>query len=291
VTVLAGRLPAEHSRVEVAVTAEYLRRIGLRQKQAASVVGTELEYGSPRVFATLGRDIIRGRWTRAQIVGVVAQEAGSGSVLAPIEQVQAARQWTDASDGSTARLSIPTTQYSALFVVADSLGSVASVRALINGVGYSTSAPESLIANVERYVHVVEIVLGGIGLIGLVIAALGISNAMLAAVRERRREIGILKAIGARDRDVRRSFLIEAGMLGATGGFVGTVIGYLIALSLGAVVNGYLSSQGYAGVRVHVPLAVIVGGVVGATLLALIAGTVPAQRAARLAARRAMGDQ
>ncbi len=54
--------------------------------------------------------------------------------------------------------------------------------------------------------------------------------------------------------------------------------------------NGYLTSQGLAGVHVAVPLAIIAGGVVGATVLALIAGTIPAQRAARMPARRAMGE-
>ncbi len=290
VTVLAGRLPVDRSATEVAVTPSYLRRLGLRQAQAAAVVGTEIAYGSPRVFANLGRDTVRGRWTRAEIVGVVAQEAGSGSVLAPIQQVTAARRWTQASDGDIDFLRIPDTQYSALFVVAGELDQVGPVRVSINRVGYSTSAPESLIANVQRYVHVVEIVLGSIGLIGLVIAALGISNAMLAAVRERRREIGVLKAIGARDRDVRRAFLFEAGMLGGVGGLLGTIAGYLIARALAAVVNGYLTSQGLAGVHVAVPLAVIAGGVVGATVLALVAGTIPAQRAARMPARRAMGE-
>ena len=85
----------------------------------------------------------------------------------------------------------------------------------------------------QRYLHVVEIVLAGIGLIGLVIAALGITNAMLAAVRERRREIGVLKAIGARDRDVRRIFLLEAATLGFIGGAIGTTAGWLTARALG----------------------------------------------------------
>ena len=103
-------------------------------------------------------------------------------------------------------------------------------------VGFSTSAPESLIAQVQRYVHVVELVLAGIGLIGLAIAALGISNAMLAAIRERRREIGVLKAVGAADRDVRRIFLVEAGTLGFVGGVLGATIGFGVA-RIPAIVN------------------------------------------------------
>ena len=120
-------------------------------------------------------------------------------------------------------------QYSALFVVAHGLANVTKVRTEINGVGYSTSAPESLITQVQRYVHVVELVLAGIGAIALAIAGLGISNAMLAAIRERRREIGVLKAVGATDRDVRRVFLVEAGTLGFVGGALGAITGLLIA--------------------------------------------------------------
>jgi putative ABC transport system permease protein len=138
---------------------------------------------------------------------------------------------------------------------------------------------------------VVEIVLGGIGLIGLLIAALGITNAMLAAVRERRREIGVLKAIGARDRDVRRVFLLEAGTLGFIGGVLGSVFGYVLARALASVVNRYLTQERLPGVAFGLPVAVLALAVVGATLLALVAGTVPAQRAARLPARQAMGDR
>ena len=124
--------------------------------------------------------------------------------------VRGDRTWSEAGDSSN-DLGISPSPYSALFVVARGLEHVTDVRTEINTVGYSTSAPETLIAQVQRYLHVVELVLAGIGLIALAIAALGISNAMLAAIRERRREIGVLKAIGATDRDVRRVFLVEAG--------------------------------------------------------------------------------
>ena len=165
------------------------------------------------------------------------------------------------------------------------------VRQAITRIGFSTSAPETLIAQVQRYLHVVEIVLAGIGFIALAIAGLGISNAMFASVRERRREIGVLKAVGAADSDVRRIFLVEAGMVGFLGGIAGTLVGWIAARLLADVVNGYLRSQKLQAVQVGLPWQVLVAVVGGATALALIAGTLPAMRAARLPARQAMGDR
>lgn len=290
VTLEAGRLPNAASTTEVAVTEGFLHRLGLKKADAPRVLGIEVEVGAPRLYTSPNGSVVRGRWTRMLVVGVVAQEVGDGQLLAPISSAIEARRW--AAKGLNPNVfGVDASPYSALFVVARSLSLVGPVRAEITKVGFSTSAPETLIASVQRYLHVVEIVLGGIGLIGLVIAGLGITNAMLAAVRERRREIGVLKAIGARDRDVRRIFLLEAATLGFVGGVIGTAAGWLTARALAGVVNGYLAKQGLAGVALGVPTTVLVGGVVGATVLALVAGTVPAQRAARLPARQAMGDR
>ena len=290
VSLEAGRLPDAESTTEIAITDGFLRRLGLTKTDAERVIGTEVEIGAPRLFLESDGTVSRSRWTRMSIVGVVAQQVSEGQLLAPIAVAKEARQW--AAEGANAEaFGVDSSPYSALFVIARSLALVAPVRAEITKVGFSTSAPESLIESVQRYVHVVEIVLGGIGFIGLVIAALGITNAMLAAVRERRREIGVLKAIGARDRDVRRIFLLEAGTLGFVGGAIGTTAGWLTARALAGVVNGYLAKEDLAGVSLGVPTTVLLGGVIGATVLALVAGMVPAQRAARLPARQAMGDR
>lgn len=290
VTLEAGRLPEATSTTELAITDGFLRRLGLTAADAHRILGTEVEIGAPRFFSASDGNVMRSRWTRMNIVGVVAQQVSQGQLLVPIAVASEARSWA-AKGANAAAFGVDSSPYSALFVIARSLALVAPVRAEITKVGFSTSAPESLIDSVRRYVHVVEIVLGGIGLIGLVIAALGITNAMLAAVRERRREIGVLKAIGARDRDVRRIFLLEAATLGFVGGAIGTTAGWLTARALAGVVNGYLEKEGLAGVSLGVPTTVLVGGVLGATLLALVAGMLPAQRAARLPARQAMGDR
>jgi putative ABC transport system permease protein len=290
ITVLAGRLPAPASRTEVAVTLDYLQRVGVDKANAAALVGTEITLGAPRIFVYSQGRRFRARWTRAQVVGVVSQEATDGLVIAPLDQARAARAWSVAGEPIDALGNNPS-PYTALFVVAHGLGNVTGVRAEINRVGFSTSAPESLITQVQRYLHVVELVLAGIGFIALAIAALGISNAMLAAIRERRREIGVLKAVGATDRDVRRVFLVEAGALGFLGGAIGAAIGLGVARILAAVVNNYLSGQGLQTVDLGFPVGLLATVVGGATLLALAAGVLPASRAARMPARQAIADE
>jgi putative ABC transport system permease protein len=289
VTLVAGRYPAPTSTSEVAVTIDYLHRVGVDKANAQSVVGSEITLGAPREFRFGNERRVRARWNRVTVVGVVSEDASSGLVVAPLPLVRTAREWALAGGGDQlfGRTLSP---YSALFVVARGLERVTDVRAEINAIGYSTSAPETLITQVQRYLHVVELVLTGIGLIALSIAALGISNAMLSAIRERRREIGVLKALGATDRDVRRVFLVEAGALGFVGGALGAAAGFLIASVLAGVVNRYLSSQGLQEVRLGFPIAMLTLVVAGAVLLALVAGVLPARRAARLPARQAIGD-
>jgi putative ABC transport system permease protein len=290
VLVVDGRLPAPESRTEVAVTEGYLERLDLEPADRRGVIGSELALGAPRVFSELGDIAIRARWRRAVVVGVVAQEAGPGQVLTPLAQARADRAWLMASDGEIDAIETNPSPYSGLFVTARGLDSIGKVRQQISTIGYSTSAPENLIASVRRYLHVVEVVLSGVGAIALVVASLGIANALLAAVRERGREIGVLKAIGARDRDILRVFLIEAGCLGLFGGLLGAAVGWAAARALTAVVNGYLAAEGLAGVDHASQLPVLAGGIACSVGLALVAGALPALRAARLPAREAVVD-
>jgi len=294
VSVLSGRLPAPGATNEVTVNEAFLERLGYSRNEAARFVGTQLNVSTNRSLRIGNdrRDV--QRWTRATIVGVVAQDAGEGQILAPKELVEPARSWIvgNPGGGGGPRIADPAvaTPFAGVFVVADSIENVGKVRAEISAIGYSTSAPENLIASVDRYLKVVEIVLTSVGLIALAVAAMGISNASLAAVRERRREIGVLKAVGASDRDIRRVFLVESGSLGLIGGVLGVLLGYVTAVLVGAFVNRYLVEQGFEAVPVALPVLTMVAVTAGSTVLAIVAGILPAAKAARLPARAAMGS-
>lgn len=294
VTVLAGRLPAPGSTNEVTVNEGFLERLGFRRPDASVVVGSALSLGTTQAGRVGDRLIESQRWTRATVIGVVAQEAGEGQMLASIELTESARRFASqpvSLDGRAAPVAVNlASPFAGAFVVADSIDNVGRVRSEISALGFASSAPENLIASVERYLTVVGIVLTSVGLIALAVAAIGITNATLAAVRERRRDIGVLKAIGATDRDIRRIFLVESGSLGAIGGVLGAALGYAVAVAVGTVVNRYLVDQGFEAVPVTMPIATIVGAVVGSTVLAVIAGILPAARASRLSAREAMGS-
>ena len=112
----------------------------------------------------------------------------------------------------------------------------------------------------------------GIGVISLVVGAIGIANVMLVSVTERTREIGIMKAVGARNRDVMGVFLVESGLLGTLGSVLGVPLGLLVGF--GAT---RYAEVGFALALDWMALAVVVGIVVG-----VVAGLYPAWRAARV---------
>jgi ABC-type antimicrobial peptide transport system permease subunit len=286
ITVLAGRLPHAGSLTEVAITESYLDRSGL---SAAGALGTQVEIAEPQAFQGGGSVQYRARWVRVEIVGLVSQQVGTGAFLVPIEQARLAQTWALAGVDGGDVFPLPSSPYTGLIVLASSLNDVHAARALITNLGYANTAPEHLVASVLRYLGVVDIVLAGIGAIALGIAGLGVANALLAAVRERRREIGVLKAIGARDRDILRWFLLEAFAVGMVGGVLGAVAGLLIALWVGISVNSYLTEQGLQSIQFgDVSWPLIGAAILGTSLLAMAAGAVPALQAARLAPREAV---
>jgi putative ABC transport system permease protein len=173
--------------------------------------------------------------------------------------------------------------YMALTVRTKSPNDVTRVEDAIKKMGYSAFSLLDAAKSLRLVFAVFDVFLGLFGSLALTVASLGIINTLVMAILERRREIGVLKALGASDGDVKRLFFAEAAAMGFSGGVLGVAFGWLIgqALTLGTTL--YLKSRDLPSVKIsHVPWWLGSSAVAFAVLVSLIAGLYPASRAAKL---------
>ncbi|MFW5701596.1 MAG: ABC transporter permease, partial [Bacteroidota bacterium] len=126
-------------------------------------------------------------------------------------------------------------------------------------------------------------ILGAIGIVALIVAALGIINTMVMSILERTREIGVMKAIGGGEGDIRLVFFVEAIIIGLIGGALGLAAGWVITEIANLVINGYLKPDAASSIDMfHFPLWLIFGALGFSMCVSLAAGVYPAYRAARI---------
>ena len=135
----------------------------------------------------------------------------------------------------------------------------------------------------------VQLVLGGIGSITLLVAAIGIINTMVMSIYERTREIAIMKVIGATFNDIRLMFLAEAGLIGLLGGIFGLIFSYTLSFIVNKFAVGIMGGMGAEGSAISViPWWLAVFAIVFSILIGLLAGVYPANRAVKLSPIEAM---
>ncbi len=173
--------------------------------------------------------------------------------------------------------------YSNATVRVKSAEQVATVEESIKQMGFGAFSLLDATRNLQRAFAVIDIFLGIFGSLALAVASLGIINTLVMAILERRREIGILKALGAGDRDVRRLFFMEAGAMGLIGGACGVLLGWLMGQAINFGTDIYLRRQGLPTETVcAVPWWLVLGAIGFAIVVSLVAGMYPASRAAKL---------
>ena len=173
--------------------------------------------------------------------------------------------------------------YIAMTVRVRSPKNVPQVEDAIKKLGFATFSLLDATKGLRLVFTVFDLFLGLFGSLALTVASLGIINTLVMAILERRREIGILKALGATDRDVRSLFFAEAGAMGLFGGIFGVTLGWLIGQALTWGTNIYLHQQNLPGVKIsYVPWWLALGAIGFAIAVSLLAGLYPAGRAARL---------
>ena len=189
--------------------------------------------------------------------------------------------------------------YDSLLVKVSGIDRVDPVETAIKNLGYSTESMESVRKPMEKEARQKQMMLGGLGAISLIVAALGITNTMIMSISERTKEIGVMKSLGCYVYDIRVLFLGEAGAIGFIGGVIGSVISFLISLIINLVSLGIspenilpalLGGEGVSRVSV-IPPWLYLFALVFSVFIGLGSGYYPANKAVQIPALEAIKSE
>jgi putative ABC transport system permease protein len=229
------------------------------------------------------------REQKLKIVGVADLDPesmrgpGRARVFLPLALAESLHvmQPTDLREISRAATDQPV--YSSVSVRVKNPSQVQKVEDAIKKMGFNTFSILDASKSIQQFFKVLDVFLGIFGSLALAVAFIGIVNTLVMAILERRREIGIMKAVGASDGDIRKLFFAEAGAMGILGGIVGVALGWAIGQVINVGTNIYLKSQSFPPEHFwSVPWWLVGFALLFSFLVSLAAGLYPAGRAARL---------
>lgn len=213
------------------------------------------------------------------------------SILLPIKDVLEYNEWITGT-----KFDPDTFVYDQVVLRSTGREATNGVSSAVRDLGYAAGGMGEYLNQLNGFFSTMRLMLGGVGGVALLVAAFGVANTMTMAILERTKEIGLMKAIGATDRDVLTVFLIEAGLVGLTGGIAGVSLSFFLqnlvnqalanagtdASSGGAISFLPFDTSQIGGNLFVIPPELAIFALVLATAVGLGAGLYPALRAARL---------
>ena len=169
-------------------------------------------------------------------------------------------------------------------VKANDMNDVVEIEKAIQDMGFETYSAQQIREQMGEMMKTVELVLGALGAVSMLVAAIGIANTMVMSIYERTREIGVMKVLGCKLSNIRAMFLVEAACIGMIGG----IFGLLISHGLSSVVNNILGAQFGTGTISYIPLWLDGIAFAFAILVGVISGISPANRAVKISALSAI---
>jgi putative ABC transport system permease protein len=224
--------------------------------------------------------------TRVRVAGVLAEvkDEPDWSIYMPLSEVESFNSWVTGQRVDRAK-----NGYNTVIVKVGDVEDVLDISDQITAMGFQAYTPQSFVQGITGFYLILQLAFGAMGAIALLVAAIGIANTMTMAILERTREIGLMKAVGANNRNVLAIFLGEAAGIGFLGGLGGVVISWGLGQVLNVIVLSYMAGQAAQSgglpptSAMITPLWLPPAALVFATLMGLLSGLYPALSAATLA--------
>lgn len=268
------------------LTMRYAQRVSAPEPDAStksSAAPPATDSSSDAAYSVISRE------QKLKIVGISDLDpdsmrgAARARVFLPLKLAQDLRVMQPSDVRDTMRGFNKQPSYSTLSVRVKNPKQVEAVEQAIKKLGFNTFSILDATRSLRQFFAVLDLFLGIFGSLALAVASIGIVNTLVMAILERRREIGIMKAIGASDGDVKKLFFAEAGAMGLLGGVVGVALGWAIGHIINLGTNIYLKRQSLPPENFWaVPWWLVGSAIVFAFIVSLVSGLYPAARAARL---------
>ncbi len=183
--------------------------------------------------------------------------------------------------------------YSEMVVQVDDMANVTALTEMINDMGYNANSSVEWIQQQIDSMNMIQAVLGAIGAVAMLVAAISITNTMMMSIYERTKEIGVMKVLGCDIRNIQGLFLMEAGFIGFIGGVVGVGFSFVLSLAINGLVAGSdaTANMGISGAICRIPLWLSPLAIVFAIVIGMIAGFIPSLRAMRLSPLAAIRNE
>jgi len=220
-----------------------------------------------------------------RVAGVLSETGAESdwSIYLPLDQVQSYNEWA-----TGVRVNRNKEGYNEAIVIVENADKTIEVRDQVIALGFQAFTMLDFVQGINNFYTILQVVLGGVGAIALLVAAIGIANTMAMSILERTREIGLMKAVGATNRDVLAIFLGEAAGIGFIGGAGGVLIGWLAGQGLNVIAVVYLAQQAAQrgglppSVAVYTPVWLPLFVLIFSIIIGMASGLYPALRAATM---------
>lgn len=256
----------------------------------------DMSYGERNVYQGPSQTNKKPKVYKMDVVGQLVQNNSENDwkVFISLEQLKKIQKEYEKSGGGNGRFGSGAAQqgYNRAMVKVTDIRDVQTVQEQIREMGFQTYSLTDILDSMKEQMSNIQAVLGGIGAVSLLVAAIGITNTMFMSIYERTKEIAVMKVIGATLPVIRKLFLFEAGMIGFIGGVFGLGISYLLSYLISSAGVGFMGLPGGMGGRISIiPPWLALGSLAFITFVGLASGFYPAWRAMRISVLDALRNE